>query len=112
MSWRSDVSIARVSVFLHDEEGIVLIKDICNSSQATGFLPHQLLQNMSPEFCSYPKFLVICIRVLSLTLYYRHPTNPSYSVCVASTIHLQVAVYEVLLTIGLNTLFSPLPKSN
>lgn len=108
MSWRSDVSIARVSVFLHDEEGIVLIKDVCNSSQATGFLSHQLLQNMTPEPCSYPKFLVICISVR--TLYYRHPTNPFYSVGVASTIHLQVAVYEVLWTIGLNPLSSSLPK--
>lgn len=106
--WRLNCS--RLGVF---EEGIVLIKDVWNSSQATedSFLPHQLLQNMSPEPCPYPKFLVICISVRSLTLYYRHPTNnPSYSVGIASEIHLQVAVYEVLWTIGFNPfLFLP-PK--
>lgn len=74
MSWRSDVSIG---VSLLQKEGIVLIKDVCNSSQATGdsFLRHQLLQNMSSEPCPYPKFLVICISVRSLTLYYRHPVQ-------------------------------------
>lgn len=74
------------------------------------FLPHQLLQNMLPEPCPYPKFLVIYISVRSLTLYYRHPTNPFYSVGLASAIHLQVAVYEVLWTIGLNLFFSLPPK--
>lgn len=78
--------------------------------QETHFYHISYYQNTLLEPCPYPKFLVICISVRSLTLYYRHPSKPSYSVGVASTIHLQIAVYEVLWTIGLNPFFSLPPK--